>query len=68
MRLRGCQRDDNLPVVIGDAAYLPYALLWVLNGIGGPTMSWSVAALWLTAITVAAVGLAAILLKRRDVT
>ena len=31
-------------------------------------MSWSVAALWLTAITVAAVGLAAILLKRRDVT
>jgi hypothetical protein len=55
-------------VVIGDAAYLPYALLWVLNGIGGPTMSWSVAALWLTAITVAAVGLAAILLKRRDVT
>jgi hypothetical protein len=57
-----------LSVVIGDAAYLPYALLWVLNGIGGPTMSWSVAALWLTAITVAAVGLAAILLKRRDVT
>ena len=57
-----------LSVVIGDAAYLPYALLWVLNGIGGSTMSWSVAALWLTAITIAAVGLAAILVKRRDVT
>jgi ABC-2 type transport system permease protein len=57
-----------LSVVIGDAAYLPYALLWVLNGIGGSTMSWSVAGLWLTAITIAAVGLAAILLKRRDVT
>jgi ABC-2 type transport system permease protein len=61
--------EKLLSLVIGDAtAYLPYGLLYALHGIGGTTMSWTAAALLLTATTAAVIGVAATLLAHRDVT
>jgi hypothetical protein len=61
--------EKLLSLVIGDAtAYLPYGLLYVLHGIGGSTMSWTLAAVLLTATTALVIGIAGTMLARRDVT
>jgi ABC-2 type transport system permease protein len=61
--------EKLLALLISDATeYMPYALLYVLNGIPGSTMSWTTAAVLLSATTALAIAAAATLLARRDVT